>query len=112
MTAVAPAAAGARPIRTPPTATGRDEYGCHDGRSHAESDHMDVSGSDLVTCWRPSSRVHGQPSLDVLPNEVLFNVLGFLDVCDLLATSRVSPSLLSLSRPEALLLWRAFIVIS
>lgn len=33
-------------------------------------------------------------TLAVLPNEVLLHVLGFLDVSDLLATSRVSPCLL------------------
>jgi hypothetical protein len=30
------------------------------------------------------------PCLELLPNEILLHVLGFLDVCDLLATSRVS----------------------
>jgi hypothetical protein len=34
------------------------------------------------------------PDLEILPNEVLLNVLEFLDVSDLLATSRVSPLLL------------------
>ena len=32
------------------------------------------------------------PSFDLLPNEVLTHILSFLDVCDLLATSRVSCS--------------------
>lgn len=34
-------------------------------------------------------------TLAVLPNEVLLHVLGFLDVSDLLATSRVSSCLLT-----------------
>lgn len=38
----------------------------------------------------PDARV----TLAVLPNEVLLHVLGFLDVSDLLATSRVSTCLL------------------
>lgn len=33
-------------------------------------------------------------SLSDLPNEVLLQILGYLDVCDLLSTSRVSPNLL------------------
>lgn len=39
--------------------------------------------------------LHGWPqgsSFDLLPNEVLSHILSFLDVCDLLATSRVSRS--------------------
>lgn len=43
-------------------------------------------------------------TLAVLPNEVLLHVLGFLDVSDLLATSRVSSCLLILKqRGEACL---------
>lgn len=41
-------------------------------------------------------------TLAVLPNEVLLHVLGFLDVSDLLATSRVSPCLLIPMKVERL----------
>jgi hypothetical protein len=40
-------------------------------------------------------RCSSQTRLFDLPNEVLFHILGYLEVCDLLATSRVRPSLLS-----------------
>ena len=33
---------------------------------------------------------HQGSSFDLLPNEILTHILSFLDVCDLLATSRVS----------------------
>ncbi|KAI1074204.1 hypothetical protein F5B20DRAFT_467910 [Whalleya microplaca] len=36
-------------------------------------------------------------SLDYLPNEILTHILGFLDVCDLLATSRINHHFRSLS---------------
>jgi hypothetical protein len=38
------------------------------------------------------------PSLEDLPNEVLFHIMGFLDVNDLLSTSRVSIDYLPLAR--------------
>ncbi|KAH8649170.1 hypothetical protein BX600DRAFT_517557 [Xylariales sp. PMI_506] len=39
----------------------------------------------------------GPMNLDVLPNEVLMHILGFLEVCDLLATSRTNHHLRALS---------------
>lgn len=42
------------------------------------------------------------PGLLDLPNEVLFQILSYLDVCDLLATSRVRWFLSSLGFPSAL----------
>lgn len=42
----------------------------------------------------PSSDVVAMTNLPDLPNEVLLQILGYLDVCDLLSTSRVSEGLL------------------
>lgn len=41
-----------------------------------------------------SARVSAATGLSDLPNEVLIQILRYLDVCDLLCTSRVSPDLL------------------
>jgi hypothetical protein len=40
-------------------------------------------------------------SLSDLPNEILFHILGFLDVGDLLVTSRVSMMMQAVSAPFA-----------
>jgi len=40
--------------------------------------------------WCSSPVVTASASLSNLPNEILFHILGFLDVSDLLSTSRVS----------------------
>ncbi|KAF7561696.1 hypothetical protein G7046_g2458 [Stylonectria norvegica] len=50
-------------------------------------------GPDYRLYWARSR----PPSIEHLPNEVLFNILGFLDVSDLLATSRTSHLFRSLS---------------
>jgi hypothetical protein len=42
-----------------------------------------------------------RPSLEDLPNEVLFHVMGFLDVNDLLSTSRVSSHHLLLATTQS-----------
>ncbi|KAF5025765.1 hypothetical protein F66182_2098 [Fusarium sp. NRRL 66182] len=42
------------------------------------------------------------PSLEVLPNEVLFHIMGFLDISDLLSTSRTSHLLRDISRDPVL----------
>jgi hypothetical protein len=43
---------------------------------------------------RTASGGFAMRNLSDLPNEVLLQILGYLDVCDLLSTSRVSPYLL------------------
>lgn len=44
--------------------------------------------------WKPQST---PSTFSSLPNELLFHILGFLDVCDLLSTSRVSSLLIPTS---------------
>lgn len=46
-----------------------------------------------------------------LPNEVLFHILGYLEVCDVLATSRVRPSLFSPFLCSRLQSWDEFLPI-
>jgi len=48
---------------------------------------------------RRDVRIRGHVWLDDLPNEVLLHILGFLDVNDLLATSRVSAANFPLHSP-------------
>jgi hypothetical protein len=49
---------------------------------------LNAASMDLFT-----SRRNSPTQLLDLPNEVLFHILGYLEVCDLLATSRVRPLL-------------------
>lgn len=49
--------------------------------------------SHSLSTWPDAAHVNAclpQSSLNALPNELLLHILGYLDVCDLLATSRVS----------------------
>ncbi|KAK2594196.1 hypothetical protein QQS21_008085 [Conoideocrella luteorostrata] len=72
----------------------------HPGNGHDDA----VQGDSHIWAGRTamchgitSALVRSTGSLDSLPNEVLLHVLGFLDVSDLLATSRTSHLLRSLS---------------
>lgn len=58
------------------------------GLARVPSELYDVGG-DSSNCRSVVIRQQ-PPALDVLPNEVLLHILGFLDVSDLLSTSRVS----------------------
>lgn len=54
---------------------------------------MTLFHATSVPSWKqPSGFRRGPVTLPDLPNEVLLHVLDYLDVCDLLATSRVSPA--------------------
>jgi hypothetical protein len=68
-----------------PLTTGETRSG-----TQAQAEEQNAAGMG-TSVPRGSSR----PRLFDLPNEVLFHILGYLEVCDLLATSRVRPSLLS-----------------
>ncbi|KAK3291233.1 uncharacterized protein B0H64DRAFT_44918 [Chaetomium fimeti] len=61
-------------------------------RAHVVDGDVSVAGMSVVVAPRNPP----QQLLD-LPNEVLFHILGYLEVCDLLATSRTSHHLRSLS---------------
>lgn len=54
---------------------------------------------------RPPGAITQYHSLEDLPNELLFHIMGFLDVNDLLSTSRVSNNCLLLERTRSTL-WR------
>ena len=81
-TAVAGVAAGARPMMDDGNGSeGRSEYG-DDGRDGSEAG----EGALIIRSSHCSSPLEG------LPVEVLFHIMDFLDVNDLLSASRVSHS--------------------
>ncbi|KAF4961298.1 hypothetical protein FGADI_316 [Fusarium gaditjirri] len=58
--------------------------------------------TSAVSCIRLQSALLLPPSLEDLPNEVLFHIMGFLDVNDLLSTSRTSHLLRDISQAPIL----------
>ncbi|KAG5975742.1 hypothetical protein E4U58_000082 [Claviceps cyperi] len=73
-----------------------DDDACHGHTSKSTGQHVSISGSP------PSSDVlepclGNKLLLDGLPNEVVLHVLGFLDMSDLVATSRTNRALRQLS---------------
>ncbi|EXA47673.1 hypothetical protein FOQG_04230 [Fusarium oxysporum f. sp. raphani 54005] len=58
--------------------------------------------TSAVGCTRLQSALLLSPSLEDLPNEVLFHIMGFLDVNDLLSTSRTSHLLRDISQAPIL----------
>lgn len=84
-------AAGARPSRYTSTPTFVSTSTPITARASAPpGGHHSVHVELELELW--SSSWVARPSLEYLPNEVLLHVLDFLDVYDLLATSRVSHS--------------------
>jgi hypothetical protein len=75
------------------------EDGCAAPQNSMSSLTQPLPGSRLGLAQVGSSLQYS-PCLELLPNELLLHVLGFLDVSDLLATSRVS-ALLFLSMLES-----------
>jgi len=77
---------GARPDRPSMPA-------CHRGRQATPPCSLGEPFTEGMESSRREPDVEGRrATLDELPNEVLMHILGFLDVYDLLATSRVCPS--------------------
>jgi hypothetical protein len=56
----------------------------------AEVQHVSPVNPSVVSSAKLQGALTQSPSLENLPNEVLFHIMGFLDVNDLLSTSRVS----------------------
>lgn len=65
--------------------------GAETGSEATNTTAMALASAPLVPAWQRSFEWHDEEvDLTSLPNEVVLHVLGYLDVCDLLATSRVS----------------------
>jgi hypothetical protein len=56
----------------------------------AEVHHVSPVNPSVASSAKLQGALAQSPSLETLPNEVLFHIMGFLDVNDLLSTSRVS----------------------
>ncbi|RDA86913.1 hypothetical protein CP532_1886 [Ophiocordyceps camponoti-leonardi (nom. inval.)] len=80
----------------------KDERDDHD---HDDDDNVDDDRAQDRVRDR-NGRDHRSPSLQRMPNEILLNILGFLDVNDLLSTSRTSHLFRSLSLSPVLHLYR------
>lgn len=66
-----------------------DEVDPFDVSSDEEADHANTVGT-LHRGWSKGTSNKARNELLCLPNELLFHILSFLDVFDLLSTSRVS----------------------
>ncbi|KYK61136.1 F-box domain-containing protein [Drechmeria coniospora] len=84
---------GRRLVEPPNACSSGDAQPCRRTVSDRRPHQQRAAGSRLVL----RSRLPSCPRLDKLPNEVLLQILGFLDVNDLLSTSRTSHLFRSLS---------------
>jgi len=91
MSLVAEAQAQTQPSGSQITHPSPDRYAATPSYAgHSQSDWSTYTGVSLAQSLTIPSTAVSQSTLQVLPNELLLDILGHLDVCDLLATSRVS----------------------